>query len=110
MVFNATFNNISVKSWRIVFLVEETGVHGENHRPVASHWQTLSHNVAWNTPHLGEIRTHNVSGHRHKIRIHFVLGNEDIEIIFTQIYHSCLLQITPPGATIKEFQFLLKMY
>jgi len=37
MVFNATFNNISVISWPSVLLVEETGVHGENHRPVASH-------------------------------------------------------------------------
>jgi len=45
MVLNATFNNISVVSWRSVLLVEETGGHGENHRPVASHWQTLSHNV-----------------------------------------------------------------
>jgi len=35
----------------------------ENHRPVASHWQTLSHNVV----HLAliEIRTHNISGNRH---------------------------------------------
>jgi len=33
-------NNISVISWRSVILVEETG---ENLRPVASHWQTLSH-------------------------------------------------------------------
>jgi hypothetical protein len=41
MVFNATFNNISDISWRSVLLVEETGVPGENHRPVASHWQTL---------------------------------------------------------------------
>ena len=38
MVFNATFNNISVViSWQSVLLVEETGVPGENHRPVASH-------------------------------------------------------------------------
>jgi hypothetical protein len=37
MVFNATFNNISVMSWRSVLLVEETGVPGENHPPVASH-------------------------------------------------------------------------
>ena len=29
MVFNATFNNISVLSWRPVLLVEETGVPGE---------------------------------------------------------------------------------
>ena len=35
MMFNATFNNISVISWRSVLLVEETGVPGENHRPVA---------------------------------------------------------------------------
>ena len=28
-----------------VLLVEETGVSGENHQPVANHWQTLSHNV-----------------------------------------------------------------
>ena len=37
MVFNATFNNISDISWRLVLLVEETGGPGENHRPVASH-------------------------------------------------------------------------
>jgi hypothetical protein len=37
VVFNATFNNILVISWRSVLLVEETGVPGEYHRPVASH-------------------------------------------------------------------------
>jgi hypothetical protein len=37
MVFNATFNNISVILWCSVLLVEETGVHEENHRPAASH-------------------------------------------------------------------------
>jgi hypothetical protein len=37
MVFNATFNSISVISWRSILLLEETGVPGENHRPVASH-------------------------------------------------------------------------
>jgi hypothetical protein len=30
MVFNATFNNISVISWWSALLVEETGVPGEN--------------------------------------------------------------------------------
>jgi hypothetical protein len=40
MVFNATFNNISVILWRTILLLEETRVPGENHRPVASHWQT----------------------------------------------------------------------
>jgi hypothetical protein len=40
MVFNATFNNNSVISWRSVLFVEETGVTGENHRSATSHWQT----------------------------------------------------------------------
>ena len=31
MVFNVTFNNISVISWWSVLLMEETGVPGENH-------------------------------------------------------------------------------
>ena len=37
MVFNATFNTISVISLRSVLLVEETAVPGENHRPAASY-------------------------------------------------------------------------
>ena len=37
MVFKATFNSISVISWRSVLLVEETAGPGENHRPVTSH-------------------------------------------------------------------------
>jgi len=37
MVFNATFNNILVMSWRSVFFMEETGLLRENHRPVASY-------------------------------------------------------------------------
>jgi len=40
MVFNTTFNNISVISLRLVLIVEETGVPGENHR----------HNVISSTP------------------------------------------------------------
>jgi len=36
MVFNATFNHISVIWWRQVLLVDETGVPGEN-RPAGSH-------------------------------------------------------------------------
>jgi len=50
MVFNATFNNISVISWRSVLLVQETGVPGENHRPATSHRQTLSQNDVSCTP------------------------------------------------------------
>jgi hypothetical protein len=55
MVFNATFNNISVISWRSVLLVEETRVPGEIYRPATSHWQALSHNVMLSTPPLGEM-------------------------------------------------------
>jgi len=47
MVFNVTFNNMSVISWRSALLVEETG---EPHRPVTSYWQTLSHYVVSSTP------------------------------------------------------------
>ena len=36
MVFNASFNTISVISWQSVLLVEEAGVPRENHIPVAS--------------------------------------------------------------------------
>jgi hypothetical protein len=50
MVFNTTFNNISVVLWCSVLLVEETGVPGENHHPAASHQKTLSHKVVSNTP------------------------------------------------------------
>jgi len=63
MVFKATFNNILVISWQSVLLVEETGGPGENHRPVASHGKTLSHNVVHLT--LIEIGTHNISDDRH---------------------------------------------
>ena len=50
MVFSATFNNISVISWRSVLLVDETGVSGENHRPAASNYHIISHNVVSSTP------------------------------------------------------------
>ena len=59
MVFNATFNNISVILWHLVLLVEETRLPRENHQ------QTLSHNVVSSTLHLSGIRTCNVSGDRH---------------------------------------------
>ena len=61
MVFNATFKNISAISWCSVLFVEETGVPGENHRPVASRWQTFSHNVESSTLRLCGIQTLNVS-------------------------------------------------
>ena len=50
MVFNVTYNNISVISWRSVYLEEETRILGENYRPVSSRLHTLSHNAASSTP------------------------------------------------------------
>jgi hypothetical protein len=46
MMINAIFNHIIyiwVISLQLVLLVEETGVPGENHRPVSSYWQILSY-------------------------------------------------------------------
>ena len=58
MVFNATFNKISATGilWWSVLLVEESGVPEENHQPVTSHWQTLSHNVVSSTPRLSGVQ------------------------------------------------------
>jgi hypothetical protein len=41
IVFNSTFNNISILSWQSVLLVEENGVHREKHGSATNHWQTL---------------------------------------------------------------------
>jgi len=41
-VFNATFNNIAAISWRPALVVQEARVPGDNHRPWASNWYTLS--------------------------------------------------------------------
>ena len=46
-------------------MVEETKLPGENHKPVASHWQTLSHNVVSSTPRLSCVRTHNTRCDKH---------------------------------------------
>jgi hypothetical protein len=39
IVFNATFSNIPAILWRPILVVEEAG---ENHRPWANNWSTLS--------------------------------------------------------------------
>ena len=48
-----------------VLLVEETRVPGENQRPVASHWQTLSYKFVSNTPRHEWGLNYNISCDRH---------------------------------------------
>ena len=66
MVFYATFNNISAISWWSVLFMKETGGPGENHQPVATHLQTLSHDVVSSAPRhaKSEIRARNIIGDR----------------------------------------------
>ena len=51
MVFNTTFNNISITLYIVAFCLigGETRVPRENNKPAASHWQSLSH-VVLSTP------------------------------------------------------------
>jgi hypothetical protein len=80
MVLNAASSNIWVISWRLVLLMEETG---ENHRPVAGHWQTLSH-IEYTSPHHTLIV---VPSYRRSF--HFVRNNRPQTTKLSQIHSVC---------------------
>ena len=85
MVFNATFNNISVISWRSVLLVEETRV-PEKTTDLSQVTDKLSHNVVPSTPRLCRIRTREL----------VVMGTDCIHVgSFKSNYHTITTTMTP---------------
>jgi hypothetical protein len=59
MVYNTTFNGISIISWQSVLVAEETGV-----PETTTDLTNLSHNVVSSILRLSGIQTHNVNGDR----------------------------------------------
>lgn len=86
----------------MVLLVEETGVHVENHKLVASHWQFLSHKVESSTTCHEWARTHNFSGagtecrgscnYLHFYYLHIFFLSNDIENI-SPFFSPLIMQI-----------------
>jgi hypothetical protein len=116
MVFNATFNNISVISWRSDLFVEETRVPCGNHRPVVSYWQMLSlnfivclmvFNATFNTisDKFYWWRTSGISGENHRpvtshwqTLLHNVVSSKttDLSQVTDKLYHIMLYRVKQP--------------
>jgi len=61
MVFNATFNNISGISWRLVLLVEEAGVPGENRPNCRNSQQSNYHTITTTATPVTDIGSDNTN-------------------------------------------------
>ena len=69
-------------------MVQETGVPGENHRPVVSQWQTLSHNgVLMSSTARHELTTINMQFD--------ILKNTELDILIScvSMFYSCLISL-----------------
>jgi hypothetical protein len=77
LVSNATFNNISIISWRSALLVENSGVPWENYRHAVSHWQTLSYDVLWSIPRLSGIIV--------QINLYLPMMHDNVRILYEYI-------------------------
>ena len=90
-MFNATFNNSSVISWRSVLLVKETGE--KITKLPLSHWKTLSHNVLLNLPCLSGIRTHKSGQSSTDQSSINILYNSNGSVVCVGIFSFCSISV-----------------